>query len=71
MRSSAIHFRRETANENKQYLETKTWISNSYLIRQSFQGYCLKSDIAIFACRVTLNYAYSPFYAGLFIKRKP
>ena len=35
--------RRETANENKQFKETKTLIYNSYLIRQSFQGYRCKS----------------------------
>jgi len=28
------HFGRETAKENKPFKETKTWISNSYLIRQ-------------------------------------
>ena len=28
------HFCRETVNENKQFKETRTWISNSYLIRQ-------------------------------------
>ena len=26
----ANHFRREIANENKQFKEIKTWISNSY-----------------------------------------
>ena len=30
------HFRRETANENKQFKETKPLISNAYLIRQIF-----------------------------------
>ena len=34
-------------------------ISNLYLIRQSFQGFRCKSGIAIFAWRVTWNYAYS------------
>ena len=29
---------RETANENKQFKQTKKWISNLYLIRQSIQG---------------------------------
>ena len=52
---------RETANENKQFKETKTLISDSYLIRHSFQGYRCKSDTSIFAWRVTLHYAYSPF----------
>ena len=33
---------RETAHENKQFKETKTWISNSYLITQSFQAYRCK-----------------------------
>ena len=36
-------------------------MSISYLIRQSFPGYRCKSDVAIFAWRVTCNYAYSPF----------
>ena len=27
---------RQPANENKQFKETKIWISNSFLIRQSF-----------------------------------
>ena len=42
-----IHFRREPANENKHLNGTKTLISNSYLIRQSFQGYRCKSGIAM------------------------
>ena len=42
---------RETANEYKQ----------KYLIRQSFQEFRCKSDIAIFAWRFTWNYAYNPF----------
>ena len=45
----------------KQFKETKTFISYSYLIRQRFQGYRFKSGIAIFSWRITLNYAYSPF----------
>ena len=53
------HFRRETANENDHFKETKTLISNSHLIRQRLQGYRGKSDIAIFAWRVTWIYAYS------------
>ena len=43
----------ETANENIQLKETKSLISNSYLIRQNFQGYSYKSGIAIFEWRVT------------------
>ena len=59
-------FCRETASENKQFKETQTLISNSNLIRQSFQGYLCKSDIAIFAWRVAKNYACSPFKKLLF-----
>ena len=40
--------------------ETKTLISNSYLIRQSFQGYRCKSGIVIIKWRVTWNYATVP-----------
>ena len=58
----ASQFRRETAIENEQFKETKTWISNSYLIRQSFYGYSCKTGIAIFARRVSWNCAYSPLY---------
>ena len=36
-------------------------ISNLYLIRQSFKGYRCESDKVIFAWRVTLIFAYSPF----------
>ena len=39
----------------KKLKDTKT--SNTHLIRQSFWGYCCKSGIAIFAKRVTSNYA--------------
>ena len=35
--------------------------SDSYLIRQSFKGYCFSSAIVTFSWRVTWNYAYSPF----------
>ena len=52
------HFCFETANENKQFKETKRSKSNSNLIRQRFQGYCCKSGIVIFARRVAWNYAY-------------
>ena len=62
----ASQFRRETAIENEQFKETKTWISNSYLIRQSFKGYCCKTGIAIFARRVSWNCAYSPLYSPLY-----
>ena len=53
------HFRRETANENKQFKDTKTLISNSCLVRQSFQGYLCKSGIATFPWEVEWNYTYS------------
>ena len=47
------HFCREPAYENKQFKKTKkTWIYNSYLIRQSFWGYRCELDIAIF-CKGT------------------
>ena len=39
----------EIANENKELKETKTLIYNSYLIRQSFQGYRCKSGIVRFS----------------------
>ena len=62
-RKSARHFRRETANENKQFKETimLSLISNSYLIRQRFQEYRCESGLAIFAWRITGNYTYNPF----------
>ena len=39
-------------NENKQFKKKrkKCIISNSYLIRLNFLGYCRKSGIKIFAC---------------------
>ena len=49
------HFRRKTANENKQFKETNTLISNSYLIRQSFQGYRCESGIVICQLEITLR----------------
>ena len=52
-------------NENKQFKQKKTLISNSCLIRQSFQGYRCKSCIMIFARRIFWNYAYSPFKLSL------
>ena len=39
------------------FLWVSPLITNSYLIRQNFQGYRCESDIAIF----TWNYVYSPF----------
>ena len=37
---------REPTNENEQF-KKKTWISNSYLISERFEGYRSKYDIAI------------------------
>ena len=34
----ARHLYKETANENKQFKETKIMISNSFFIRKSFHG---------------------------------
>jgi len=53
--------KQETTIINKQFKGTKTLISNTYLIRQSFQGNRRKMGIAIFALRVTWKYAHSPF----------
>ena len=61
----ASHFRRKTANENKQ--QQVTLIYNSYLIRQSFWGFGCKSNISISAWRVTWNYAYNPLTGSLVI----
>ena len=49
----------EPANENNLFKETKRCRYKSYLIIKSFQWYRCKSDIAIFAWRVT--YAHIPF----------
>ena len=46
-KNRTIHFRRETANENEQFKETKTLNSNLNLIRQSFLRYRCKSGIAL------------------------
>ena len=47
------HTWRDTSTVNNQFIETKTLISNLYLIRQSFLGYRCKSGIAIFPCRLS------------------
>ena len=46
-----VTFAKKPANENIQFNETKTLNSNSYLLRQRFEGYRCKSDIAIFALK--------------------
>ena len=55
------HICRETTNDNIHFVEAKALISNSFLTIQSYKRNHCKSDIAIFAWRVTWNYAYSPF----------
>ena len=45
----------DTAIEDNLFKETKTRISNSYLIRQSYSGYRCKSDIAIFEWKITFK----------------
>ena len=56
-------------NEDKQFNETKTLISNSYLIYKSditFKVYSWKSDIAIFAWRVNWKHDYNPFKINVY-----
>ena len=48
----------------------KTMLSSTFLIKLRLPGYRCKSGIAIFACKVTGNYAYSPFKARYFITFK-
>ena len=59
----ASHFCREIANDNKQFKERKTRISNSYLIRLRFQVYCSKSGTVIFAMKghMTLRVQYTNY----------
>ena len=64
--SVIFSIRRETVNESLDInSEQKTLISNSYSIRQRFQGYRCKSGIVIFTWRLTWNYADSPFKTGM------
>ena len=69
----ASHFCRETANENKQFKETKTWPHLIHTWSDKAFRFC-KSGILIFTWRATWNYAYSPFnfylilYANLVLK---
>ena len=51
--------------QKKHFNETKTLISNSYLIRQIFSWYRCKSGIEIFAWRVTWKYIYISEALGL------
>ena len=39
----------------------KTWISNSFLIRQRFSEYCSEPGISIFARSITWSYVYNLF----------
>ena len=43
-----IHFYKETTNENNQFSKTKTWISNSYFIKQSLKGYCCELYLPLY-----------------------
>ena len=43
------------------FLVRKTTVSSIFFIRLKFQGYRCKLEIAIFAWRIILNYAYSLF----------
>jgi len=53
---------RETTDENKQLLKTKTWKSKSYMISKSFEGYCCFSNINVFAWWATKNNAYTSLW---------
>ena len=58
--------------KNNQFSKLKK--INTYfiqLIRQSFQGYLCESGIAIYAWKVSLNYAYSPFKSILKYETNP
>ena len=62
----ARHFRGKIANENEQFKKNSKK-SNSYFIRQIFQGYRCKSGISVFAWRVAWNHAFSPFNLDVII----
>ena len=47
--------------EDNYVSESKSFVWKDELDVFVFKGYRSRSDIAIFAWRVTLNYAYSPF----------
>ena len=51
----------EEIHEIKHFSSQNTTLSLTFFIRLRFQGYRYESGIAIFARRVTWNYAYSPF----------
>ena len=48
------------------FRDRKTRVSSTFLIKLKFWGYRCKSGNAIFAWRVTWNYAYSPFNTFVF-----
>jgi len=57
----------EQLTENNIFRVRKTTVFTPFWAGLSFLRYSCKSGFAIFAGRVTLNYAYSPFnYAELF-----
>ena len=67
-KSNILDLRISTAGKHVQELSEwntfktrKATASSTLLTRYRFQGYRCKSGIAIFAWRVTWNYAYSPF----------
>ena len=59
------HFYCKRRNMNCKVKHLETWINeiitSTVLIRLRFKGNRFKLDIAVFAWRVTWNYAYSPF----------
>ena len=48
-----------------------TTVASTFFIRLRFQGYRCESGIAIFAWRVTYNYAYSLFMSECYITMNP
>ena len=71
--SVKVHFSSsylEKFKEIHSFWVRKTMLSSTFLIRLRLPGYRCKSGIAIFACKVTGNYAYSPFKAKSFITFK-
>jgi len=63
-RNAQVNCAEKPQMKKKQFKETKTFISSSFCIRQSFQENNWRSDNAIFEWRVTWNYTHSPFNAS-------
>ena len=57
----ASHFCSETANENKQFKETKTLFIIHTWSEKVSEGTVVNRPLPYFAWRFTWNYAYSPF----------